>query len=176
MQQLTGFPWPDLLRECQREAFHLEVRDTYAVPDEFEPLRRFLAGEPEDNTWFDTWCTLVRGTTNRGVRVTRVRVVTVPHTDYQRWLLTVTEANTKVGEEIRYLPRHLVDADEVPQDDFWLLDDERVVFNLVDQEGRAAGACALTTDPKIAEHCRSIKAHLWALATPYAEYAAISRR
>ncbi|MEV6561813.1 hypothetical protein AB0M22_39260 [Nocardia sp. NPDC051756] len=28
VQLLTGNPWPDLFGRCQREAFHLEVKDT----------------------------------------------------------------------------------------------------------------------------------------------------
>jgi len=171
VQLLTGNPWPDLFGQCQREAFHLEVRDTYAVADEPEPLRHFLDGEPDDNAWFEPWAHLVRETTSRGVRVTRVRVVTVPHVDYQRWLLALTALNAEAGEDIRYISRDQVSADQVPTDDFWLLDDQRVVFNLVDANGRAAGGSALTTDPRIADHCRTIKQHLWPLATPYAAYA-----
>ncbi|KAA8880438.1 hypothetical protein F3087_41475 [Nocardia colli] len=172
MQLLTGNPWPDLFAQCRREAFHLEVRDTYAVPNESEPLRRFLTGEPADNSWFEPWGQLVRETTSRGVLVARVRVVTAPHVDYQRWLLALTALNAAAGEDIRYLPRHEVQADQVPADDFWLLDDERVVFNLVDVNGRAAGVSALTADPRIVDHCRTVKRNLWPLATRYADYVA----
>jgi len=172
VQLLTGNPWPDLFGQCQREAFHLEVRDTYAVANESEPLRRFLDDEPDDNAWFAPWGQLVRETTGRGVKVTRIRVVTVPHVDYQRWLLELTALNAEAGEDIRYIPRHQVSADLVPSDDFWLLDDQRVVFNLVDATGRAAGASALTTDHHIADHCRTVKQHLWQLATTYATYVA----
>nr|WP_245547914.1 DUF6879 family protein [Nocardia pneumoniae] len=104
--------------------------------------------------------------------VTRVRVVTVPHTDYQRWLLALTALNAEAGEDIRYLPRQFVSADQVPSDDFWLLDDARVFFNLVDENGRAVGATALTTDARIVEYCRNAKQRLWPLATPYTEYVA----
>ncbi|MFF0489943.1 DUF6879 family protein [Nocardia sp. NPDC004068] len=168
MELLRGNPWPDLFEECRREAFHLEVRDAYAVPDESEPFRKFLDGEPDDYVWFEPWLQLVKDTTARGVAVTRVRVVTVPHTDYTRFSLAVTGLNAGAGEDIRYLPRH--DAGDVPADDFWLLDDNRVVFNLVDENGRAADGAALTTDTGIVEHCRQIKQQLWSLATPYREY------
>lgn len=174
MQLLTGNPWPELFGQCQREAFHLEVRDSYAVPSESAPFRRFLDGEPDDNAWFESWGRLVGETTARGVRVTRVRVVTVPHSDYQRWLLALSTLNSEAGEDIRYLPRHLVDAEAVPLDDYWLFDDERVVFNLVNDDGRAAGCSALTVDPSTVARCRSVKEQLWSLATPYAEYRAAS--
>ncbi|WP_416567102.1 DUF6879 family protein [Nocardia testacea] len=38
-----------------------------------------------------------------------------------------------------------------------------------DRDGRPAGA-AVTKDPGIAAHCRSIRDRLWEMATPYAEY------
>jgi hypothetical protein len=163
-------PWPDLFREAKRSAFHLEVRDTYTVPNESEPLRRFIAGEPPLNDpeeFWNSWGSLMKETTGRGVAVSRVRVVTVPLSDYQRWLLTETGDNIGAGEDIRYLPRHL--AEDVPQDDFWLFDDELVGFNLVDANGRPAGA-AVTTDPGIVSYCQRAKESLWSLATPFAEF------
>ncbi|MEC3919748.1 DUF6879 family protein [Nocardia sp. CDC160] len=163
--------WLDLFHGCQKQAFHLEVRDSYGVPQESERLRRFLEGEPDlIDDYKSSWVALVQETTARGVEISRVRVVTVPHSDYQRWLLSVTGGNVEAGEDIRYLPRHL--AGEVPPDDWWLFDDERVVFNLVDENGSQASAgMAVTTDPRIVEYCRSVKQRLWELATPYAEYA-----
>nr|WP_280243380.1 DUF6879 family protein [Nocardia abscessus] len=139
------------------------------MPTESDRFRRFLAGEPalpdeHKNRWND----LVEETTGRGVTVSRVRVVTVPHTDYHRWLLSVTDTNTAAGEDIRYVPRHL--AGEVPPDDWWLIDNERVVYNLINENGKPAGL-AVTTDPGIVGYCRSVKQRLWELATPYAEYA-----
>ncbi|MGY2113433.1 DUF6879 family protein [Nocardia gipuzkoensis] len=161
--------WVALFRDCKSEAFHLEVKDAYAVPTESDRFRRFLAGEPalpdeHKNRWND----LVEETTGRGVTVSRVRVVTMPHTDYHRWLLSVTDTNTAAGEDIRYVPRHL--AGEVPPDDWWLIDNERVVYNLINENGKPAGL-AVTTDPGIVGYCRSVKQRLWDLATPCAEYA-----
>ncbi|MFC3964676.1 DUF6879 family protein [Nocardia jiangsuensis] len=170
MRYLQSEPpdWTSLLGECRAEAFHLEVRDAYAVPTESERFRRFLEGAPalpdeHKNRWND----LIRETTARGVIVGRVRVVTVPHTDYHRWLLSVTDSNTAAGEVIRYLPRHL--AGEVPPDDWWLIDNERVVYNLVGADGKPAGL-AVTTDPAIVGYSRSVKERPWALAIPYREY------
>jgi hypothetical protein len=93
--------------------------------------------------------------------------VTVPHTDYQRWLLSVTHHNVNAGEDIRYVPRHL--AGEVPPDDWWLLDNSRVVYNLWDENGGPAGL-AITTDQRIIEYSRSVKQRLWDKATRYDEY------
>nr|WP_247609239.1 DUF6879 family protein [Nocardia veterana] len=95
-------------------------------------------------------------------------MVTEPHSDYQRWLLSVTEANIDAGEDIRYIPRHI--AGEVPPDDWWLMDEQRVAYNLVDPDGAPAGI-AVTTDPGIVEYCVRTRERLWKLAIPYTEYA-----
>lgn len=158
--------FPDLLRTCKREAFHLEVLDSYAEPNEHEPFRRFLADEPDDFAWFQPWTELVQETTSRGVAVTRVRIVTEPHTDYTRFALAVAALNVRAGEDIRYLPRH--HAGEVPSDDYWLLDDETVVFSAFGESGGWSGAA--TTDPHIAAYCRGLRARFWPLATPFPEY------
>lgn len=165
--------WTALFDECRAEAFHLEVGDVYAVPTESERFRRFLEGEPalpdeHKNRWND----LIRETTRRGVVVGRVRVVTVPHTDYHRWLLSVTDTNTAAGEDIRYVLRHL--AGEVPPDDWWLLDNERVVYNMVGADRKPAGL-AVTADAGIVGYCRSVKERLWASAIPYGEYVGRAR-
>ncbi len=101
--------------------------------------------------------------------MSRVRVVTVPHTDYQRWLLSVTGPSVAAGEDIRYINRSAIDPAQVPTDDYWLFDDETVAFNLVDSEGVPAGP-ALTTDAGIVEYCRTAKEQLWRAAVPYDEY------
>ncbi len=166
MQLIAEDGFSDLLQSCEREAFHLEVLDSYAEPHEYEPLRRFLDGELDDYTWFQPWADLIRQTRGRGVAVTRTRIVSVPHTDYTRFCMAVAEFNTQAGEDIRYLPRHL--AGDVPPDDFWLFDDQLVIFSAFGASGAWSGA--VTTDPNIAAYCRGIKEKFWPLATPYSEY------
>ncbi|MFB8005727.1 DUF6879 family protein [Nocardia sp. NPDC056000] len=162
--------FPELMRAARKSAYHMEVRDEYGVASESEALRRFLAGEQPPAYDKDDWLDLISETTGRGVAVSRVRVVTEPHSDYQRWLLTVTDSNVAAGEDIRYLPRHRIDPGSIPADDWWLFDDEVVAFNLVDGNGRASGM-GITTDRSIAEYCKEVKEHLFPLAIRFGEYA-----
>ena len=161
----------DLIQNAQESTFHMEVRDTYAEPEESEPLRRFINGDPEPPNGYDKddWIELVETLTGRGVSMSRIRVVSVPHSDYQRWLLSVAGSSVQAGEDIRYLPRRRIHPKDVPADDWWLLDGQRVAFNLVNENGKPAGA-AITDDLGIAAYCRSVKERLWSLATPYREY------
>ncbi|GAA1718884.1 hypothetical protein GCM10009765_79110 [Fodinicola feengrottensis] len=169
MEFLPGDALDDLFRTFARTAFHLEVQDSYHTPEESGPFDLFLAGEPDDFAWHQPYLRLVRDATAAGKGVARVRVVTVPHVDYTRWGMTVAEHNIAAGEDIRWLPRHLPDTGTLPTDDFWLFDDEHVVFTIFEPSGRFAGG-ASTTDPVIVDYCRTTRDRLWAQATPHADY------
>lgn len=171
MELLQGEAFDELFRAFERRAFHLEVQDSYHTPEESGPFHRFLTGQPDDLAWHRPWLDLVREVTDAGRRITRARVVTVPHVDYTRWGLVVAEHNIAAGEEIRWLPRHLVDPSDLPADDYWLFDDNRVVFTVFEPGGQFAGGAA-TTDPAIVDHCRQARDRVWRAATPHDRYTA----
>jgi hypothetical protein len=119
---LTGEDLDEIFSGFNATADHLEVRDRYRDEVEDEALRRWLAGEPDDLAWMDPWLDQVRSLTAAGKRMRRVRVVSVPLSDYQRWALErVCQLNIDAGEDIRYLDR--ANAGGVPEFDFWLFDD-----------------------------------------------------
>jgi hypothetical protein len=97
------------LSSAGKRAFHLEQQDTYNVAAEDEPYGRWLRNEPDDYAWHQDWLNFLRRATTDGVQVQRVRLVTLPHTDYTRWRLDIARLNAEAGEDIRYLPRHLAD-------------------------------------------------------------------
>jgi hypothetical protein len=168
---LTGEAFDHLFSTFRVMAFHLEVEDTYQTPEESEPFRLFLDGRPDDFGWHQPWLKLIGEATRAGRAVTRVRVVSEPHVDYTRWGLSVAPLDIAAGEDVRWLPRQLTAGLGLPPDDFWLFDDDRVVFSLFEDNGRFAGG-AQTTDPDIVERCCLLRDKVWALAIPHALYAA----
>jgi hypothetical protein len=172
MLLLTGNPFPDMFARAGTRAFHCEVRDSYLVDDEAESLARFMAGRrPADppESWL-AWRALVWQSTMRGVAVQRVRTVTVPHSDYVRWLIkTTADGDLGQNEDIRWLPRHLADDITLPRDDWWLFDDHVVAFNVVDHAGAPAGL-AVTDDPLVANLYTALRNKLWDRAIPHARY------
>lgn len=130
-----------------------------------------MAGEPDDFAWHRPWLRLVADASRGGRRIERVRVVSVPHVDYTRWGLSVAPLNITAGEEIRYLPRPLLDGLEMTADDFWVFDRRRVVFTVFTPQGAFSGG-AETTDSAIVERCVRVRDGLWAAAVPYADYVA----
>ncbi|MCA1705270.1 MAG: hypothetical protein LC808_19235, partial [Actinobacteria bacterium] len=152
MQPVQGEAFDDLFRTFKRTAFHLELKDSYHTPHEAGPFDLFMEGQPDDFDWHQPWLRLVRGATKTGKSITRVRVVTVPHSDYVRWGLSVAPLNLDAGEDIRWLPRHLTDDIDFPADDYWLFDDDRVVFTVFEDGGRFMGGVE-TSDSELIEQC-----------------------
>jgi hypothetical protein len=166
---LQGSEFDQIFRTFDHSAFHLEVEDAYHTPDESEPFQKFLKAEPDDFDWHRPWLDLMRETTQAGRRVERVRVVSVPHVDYTRWGLTAAPLNIEAGEDIRWLPRHLLTGVELTADDFWLIDRKRVVFTVFTPSGTFSGG-AETVDTEIVERCVRVSETAWRLAIPHAEY------
>ncbi|MGN2638959.1 DUF6879 family protein [Nocardia takedensis] len=177
MQHLSIDETNTLILSARHDAFHLETSDDHSeVADESEPMRRVLAGLPpfEPDAYppsWQAWDDLVTAITARGVTMRRVRIVTEPHSDYIRFLHAMTDRNTTLGEDIRWLARHqLTDDAYTTGDEWWLIDDTQVAFTLFTTSGEFTGT-ALTHDPAIAEHCRSIRDSLWDRAIPHRDYA-----
>lgn len=139
--------------EFEDTAYRLELRDRYAVDEEREPVRRFLAGEPADDSWFMDFFEAVRRWRAAGKRVERVRVVTEPLGDYARFLLDLARLNTAAGEDIRYLPREVATGLELPDHDYWVFDSARVAVLRFDAGDRLVGVEAVTAPEVVAEHC-----------------------
>lgn len=169
MELLQGGAFEGLFHSFAHTAFHLEVQDSYYTPDEAGPFELFLSGQPDDLAWHQPWLDLVQSVTGGGKKITRARVITVPHVDYTRWGLTVTPFNIAAGEDVRWLPRHLIDDEELTTDDYWLFDDRVVVFTVFEPSGQFSGGAA-TTDPVIVAHCRRVRDRVWQAAIPHSKY------
>jgi hypothetical protein len=153
-----------------KRAFHLEQRDAYNVAAEDGPFGRWLRGEPDDYGWHQDWLGFLRRATAAGVAVQRVRLASVPHTDYVRWGLDVSSLNIEAGEDIRYLPRHLADGITLPDEDFWLLDDDTLILSVFSADGRTGGFAG-EPDPDLLRQCLVARDRVWDRAIPYARYA-----
>jgi hypothetical protein len=149
---VTDDEFRDLLRSFRRTAFYLEAQDAYALDYEASDLERFLAGSPTpppEVGWWRPWLDQVAGLTRQGKQVTRVRVISEPPSDYQRWGLWALPWHARAGEQISYVPRSAATVIGLPLDcDWWLLDDERVIRMHYTADGRIEEK-ALVTEPGI---------------------------
>jgi hypothetical protein len=155
----------------QRTAFRLEVRDRYAVASDGGDFARYLAGEElpdaaRKNAWFDE----LRADTAAGKRWQWLHIVRGPLSDYLRYAFEWGYGlNIHAGADVRVLdlaerPRPA----GVPDEDFWLLDDEAVLIMHYDDQGRFLGA--EPADQAELSRYRNAREAAWEAAEPFADY------
>ncbi|MCM2430152.1 DUF6879 family protein [Streptomyces sp. RKAG337] len=163
-----------LLRSAERSAVHLEMHDSYAVESEAEEFalwqsagRRWEGGRAE--AYWRPWTDLVAETVARGVEVRRARVVSEPVSEYIRFEHAATDWNVGAGERVAWLPRRLASDLALPGNDFWLIDDRAVRFNLFAGDGSLVDP-DYTEDPRTVAMCADAFAAVWERAIPHAEF------
>lgn len=119
---------------------------------ENDSLRKFLAGEPDDLPWMQDWLTMIRAATAAGRRFTRVRVVSLPLSDYSRFGVWCSQFTNAAGEDIRYLPRDVADTAGLPTHDYWLFDSSKLVRMHFDDADHFLGAEVVTDPAEVVQH------------------------
>lgn len=172
MELISSAKRNQLFESFERDAFHLELRDDYSVPNEDGPFESWLRGDPVDYAYLEPWLQLIQQATREGRTVRRVRVVTEPHTPYILWEHATTTLNEEAGEDIRWLPRHLLpEGMTFPfnGNDWWLFDDRLLAVGHFDSEGRVLGS-EIIENPDAVGECVRLRDMLWNVAVPHAEY------
>lgn len=137
---------PDLawwLQNFRRSAFRLETLPTYQVPQEAEWFAEWQrSGKvPKLTPDNDSWCRLVHEAQSTGRLMQRVRLVSTPLTDYERFELATFRDSLVAGEDIRVCYRKswkLIETTRNPHD-FWLFDEQTIIMLNYDLEGRFQG-------------------------------------
>ncbi|SEH02254.1 hypothetical protein SAMN05444920_12541 [Nonomuraea solani] len=157
------------LHGFRHTAFRLEVRDRYNEPDELPVLRRFLDTGEIDGSYMQDWIEEFVPRTDAGERMERVRVVSVPHSDYTRFGLALARYNIQAGEDIRYLQRDQAAELELPTHDFWLIDSTTLLILRFGDDDILLGADLVTDPAVVVMHChyRDVAQHY---AVPWQEY------
>jgi hypothetical protein len=149
---LVGDDFNRLFHAFKYTAFRLEVRDRYDASYENESLRKFLAGEPDDLPWMQDWLTMIQEATRGGRRFSRVRVVSLPLTDYSRFGVWCAQFTGRAGEDIRYLTREQARTDGLPDHDYWLFDSRELVRMHFDTSDRFLGGEVVDAAAEVVMH------------------------
>lgn len=172
IQMLDSDGWAQLFRDTHTSAYHLEMRDDYAVEEEDEHFNKWRAGEwdaDHEDVSRSAWLNLMRETRDRGVQLHRVRIVSEPVTEYIRFEHAITPSNIAAGEQVRWVRRTRASGLALPGNDCWVFDSKRVLFNHFNGSGNWLGS-SLTTDPEVAELCTRAFESAWAIGTPHEQY------
>lgn len=154
-----------------RTAFRLEVRDHYAVASDGGDFARYLAGEDlPDAARKNAWLDELRADTAAGKRWQWVHVVRGPLSDYLRYAFEWGYAiNIHAGADVRVLDlaEHPQPAG-LPDEDFWLLDDQAVLIMNYGDAGEFLGA--EPAGPADLPRYRRARDIAWDAAEPFAAY------
>src|SRR5207302_5816717 len=99
-----------------------------------------------DLSWFEGWLSLIRQIRADGKRFERVRVVTVPLSDYSRFALFGAKLSNEAGEDIRYLDRSR--STGLPDFDYWVFDSSKVAKLHFTDDDQPLGA-EIITNPAV---------------------------
>lgn len=169
MESISYEELKDSLNSFQREALHLEMRDSYGTAAEIPHLAKWEAGEPDDTDWLQPWFDTVRSGAQAGKVFRRLRIVSEPVSDYQKWVLKDSPLFVEAGEDIRWVPRSRVSTVSLPDNDFWLFDDQVAVFLIFAASGQVVDRLR-TTDRAAVGLCRTAFEATWELSIPDSEY------
>jgi hypothetical protein len=160
----------ELCKGIRKSFMHLETRDAYGTETELPQWDKWRRGEPDDGAWYAWWLEMLRGHRAAGRTCRRLRIVSEPLSEYQRWILSHVGAFVDAGEDTRYLPRPRLTAVALPgSGDFYVFDDELVLF--LHYAGSGTNASYETTDdPQVVRTCRQAFETVWDMATPVRDY------
>jgi hypothetical protein len=163
----------NLLATFTTSAFRFELRERYNSTVGAEPFRKWQAGEPDDYAWHRSWMEKISRDVAAGKVWQRVRIVSVPPSDYTRYGIEVARLSVEAGEDIRYLRRDAAEQLGLRPYDAWLLDDSRLVWlHFSDADDTFTGA-ELVTDPEIISRHLTWRDLALEHAQPLDEFAAL---
>jgi hypothetical protein len=166
---LEGEAWSRYFRDFASSAFRLELHQVYTMPGEAEELRRFRAGERPPDGYHYGWLDTVAAACAAGKAMRRVRAVTRPLTDYTEYEFAWGFAyNVAAGEDIRILDVTGQPSPALPDDDFWLFDEQTVVQMLYRPDGTQIGR-ELVEAPDLGAYLGWRDA-AWRDAVPFRDY------
>lgn len=161
MPLLTERELGEFLAGFRESAFRFEMRDRYNSDVGREPFRKFLAGEPDDYTWHRSWLEMIRGDRLAGKRWQRVRIVSVPLSDWTRYGIGVARLSVVAGEDIRYLRRDTATRLGLQPYDAWLFDSQQLVRLHFDDDDDTFTGAELLTDDEVVQRHRSWRDLAW---------------
>jgi hypothetical protein len=99
-----------------------------------------------------SWLDMLREARAKGRRFARVRLVTLPLTDYSRFGVWCAQFTNGAGEDIRYLTRAKAQAAGLPNHDYWLFDSHKLVRMHFDDNDAFLGGEVIEDAEEIVKH------------------------
>ncbi|MDH6109503.1 hypothetical protein P3T36_000274 [Kitasatospora sp. MAP12-15] len=157
-----------LFEEFEHTAWRLESQPSYEADERTETYAQWLRGESWPDESDDPWYAQRRALIDTGRRIERVRLVSQPATDGERYLLARAPLTLAVGEDIRYLWRPNAERLSLPRIDVWIFDSR--FGALFHYDGSRQLGIELIEDPaRVLGFCQ-VRDAAWHHAIPHAEF------
>jgi hypothetical protein len=167
---IPGPEFAELFATFERSAWRLETHPVYDVDEERPAFQRFCDTDELDVGYLADWLAGVSAATDAGKQFERMRVLTDPPTDYQRFEMAVAVHNAAAGEDIHILSDRTARSLGLPElRDFWIFDDRRVAVLHFSPTGRLLTA-EIRDDPDTLTRHLAWKALAWEHAEPALVY------
>lgn len=145
LRPISGKEFGELFSGFAKEAFRLEMLQTFSIPEEQAEIKNFLGGVMRPPSDFNKeWHDMIIDASSRGAIYKRVRIIELPLTLYTKYEIAWGYFdNIQAGEDIRVISKEDTKgfAEYVPAIlDYWLFDEKTCVIMFYDQEGRFLGA------------------------------------
>lgn len=126
----------DLFGVFEQSAFRLESLAAYKVDEETDAFREFRNSGVIRPGFNHEWAAMVADAVAAGKTMKRLRLLSSPLSEYERFEVAAYEAGIAAGEHIRVADR----SDFQPSVDFWLFDERWIAVMNYTPEGAFLGA------------------------------------
>jgi hypothetical protein len=124
------------LQKSQQSLFRFEALQNYAVDEEEKSFSEFLKTGKVEISDNQEWYEFISAKVASGVKMQRVRLVTLPLTTYTRYELPYLEAASDHGDQIYIIMDQDFRKLTIPVQDFWLIDDLHALLMNYDDQGK----------------------------------------
>jgi hypothetical protein len=143
-------------KKAERSVFRLEAVSVYKVPEDLLLFEKWKRGKFELDARSKEWLKNLKKTSQRGVKIQRVRVAPLPLSGYIRYEIDFWKNSEKCGEEILFLEskdygKIIKNLDFTPKD-FWMFDDKALIIFLYDGKGNFLREKPISDKSEIKRH------------------------
>ncbi|MBN2095430.1 MAG: hypothetical protein JW727_05260 [Candidatus Aenigmarchaeota archaeon] len=150
----------ELWNSARKSIFRLEKLPAYSIPEEKPSIESWRAGKPQEDSEDEKWLGLLDAAKQKGVKVQRVRLFSLPLSEYLRYEIAIWQLSSKRREEIHFLSQEeyqkISRIAGISPGDFWLFDDTLLWVIEYNGEGGFLGGTPVT-ETETARRCAALK-------------------